>query len=209
MHDSLVLYVNKLKTALLKHSLTPIEESLRRREENIEVEGENRKRPMIDMISTQESEDLEAEYRDDPKRFKSSNSDFIDELLSDRPVRNRNAPPPSYVVDIDLDENPIELSVAATTPSLVGAPVEEQPPLIVPDDVEMKEHREEESSGEEEESQPELAPSTRKAATRARTPEPTVSHEHMDTLMHINPSFDQLKGNIRHYVGLRRMSLQK
>lgn len=190
MHDGLVSYVNKLKTALLKHSLTPIEESLRRREENTEVNGENtevngenRKRPMIDMISTQESEDLEAEYRDDPKRFKSSNSDFMDELLSDRPVRNRNAPPPSYVVDIDLDENPMELSVAATTPLLVGAPVEKQPPLLVPDDVEMKEHREEEP-------QPELAPSTRKAATRARTPEPTVSHEHMDTFMHIDPSFN-------------------
>lgn len=192
MHDNLVSYVNKLKTALLKHSLTPIEESLRRREE---LHEENRKRPMADMTSsTQESEDLEAEYRDDPKRFKSSSSDFIDELLSDRrPVRNRNAPPPSYVVDMDLDEDPTEMSIGATTPSIVGAPVPEQPALLIPvDDLKMKERKQEESNDEEEEEEVQIksAPPPRKAAaaaaTKARTPEPTVSPKHIYVHTHLN-----------------------
>ncbi|KAI8090556.1 hypothetical protein BDF21DRAFT_483395 [Thamnidium elegans] len=94
MHDNLVSYVNKLKLALLSHSLTPLEDSFVQH---------GSKRSDID---TQEStEDLEAEYSDlpDRKKFKKSDS-FLDDLLSERPIRS-TAPPPNYVVPTEDDED--------------------------------------------------------------------------------------------------------
>lgn len=98
MHDNLVSYVNKLKSALLSHSLTPLEDSL------VKHSG---KRSDID---TQEStDDLEAEYSDlpDRKKFKKSDS-FLDDLLSERPIRS-TAPPPNYVAPTEDDEDIMEI----------------------------------------------------------------------------------------------------
>ncbi|KAI9273881.1 hypothetical protein EDC94DRAFT_510366 [Helicostylum pulchrum] len=98
MHDNLVSYVYKLKFALLNHSLTPLEDSLAQR---------GNKRSDID---TQEStEDLEAEYSDlpDRKKFKKSDS-FLDDLLSERPIRS-SAPPPNYVAPTEDDEDIMEI----------------------------------------------------------------------------------------------------
>lgn len=98
MHDNLVSYVYKLKFALLNHSLTPLEDSLAQH---------GNKRSDID---TQEStEDLEAEYSDlpDRKKFKKSDS-FLDDLLSERPIRS-SAPPPNYVAPTEDDEDIMEI----------------------------------------------------------------------------------------------------
>lgn len=103
MHDNLVSYVSKLKSALLSHALTPLEDSLLNKRE---------------LSSTQDSEDQEEEYRDLPatKKFKPSES-FIDE----RPMRKK--PQPIYFDDMSDDDMP------DANFSMVGAPyVPEVPP---------------------------------------------------------------------------------
>jgi hypothetical protein len=100
MHDNLVSYVSKLKTALLSHALTPLEDSLLCKRE---------------LSNTQESEDLEEEYRDLPptKKFKKSDS-FLDDLLSERLSRHKYQP--VYVVPSDDDD------MVDATLTIVGAP---------------------------------------------------------------------------------------
>lgn len=94
MHDNLVSYVSKLKTALLSHTLTPLEDSLKR-----------------ELPNTQDSADLEEEYRDLPatKKFKPA-----EEEEGERPTRKK--PQPIYVEMSDDEDMP------DAAPSIVGAP---------------------------------------------------------------------------------------
>lgn len=118
MHDNLVSYVTKLKTALLSHALTPLEDSLMNKRE---------------LINTQESEDLEEEYRDLPAAKKFKKSDSLTDM-TERPVRQRNTP--IYVVMSD-DEDMMD----AGEPSIVGAayqPVEVTDIPGVPDETVSK-----------------------------------------------------------------------
>ncbi|KAG2213074.1 hypothetical protein INT47_011223 [Mucor saturninus] len=95
MHDNLVSYVSKLKTALLNHTLTPLEESLKR-----------------DLFDTQESGDLEDEYRDLPATKKFKPAEEEEERV--RPARKK--PQPIYVQMSDDEDMP------DAVPSIVGAP---------------------------------------------------------------------------------------
>ncbi|KAI7893614.1 uncharacterized protein EV154DRAFT_416596 [Mucor mucedo] len=95
MHDNLVSYVSKLKTALLNHTLTPLEESLKR-----------------DLSDTQDSGDLEDEYRDLPATKKFKPAEEGEERV--RPARKK--PQPIYVQMSDDEDIP------DAVPSIVGAP---------------------------------------------------------------------------------------
>lgn len=141
MHDNLVAYISKLKRALLSHTLTPLEESLKRREEeqaqNEKIAEEmeelsSSKKRVLSNTDTQDSENLEDEYTDfNSKRFKPSVStenleDEDDVEGRPRRTRHKNVPPPSYI-NLDDEDEDMEMaaSILAATPTLVGAPVQE------------------------------------------------------------------------------------
>jgi hypothetical protein len=149
MHDNLVTYVNKLKAALLPHSLTPLENSLLHHnsiptadsivlEDTLCAPNNNGKRTLAaaDSITNTQETDLEDEYNDIPdrKRFKSSttasDSDdpdeqaMLDDLLSipTRPLRSKT--PTNYTIDSSDEEDEDEEITAPEPPvlSMVGSP---------------------------------------------------------------------------------------